>query len=50
MEHSGSVGKAINWFSHTAFSEICVHAFCHMDDISLAKIPLWKRAAQLVEP
>ena len=36
MELSGTVGRALVWYSHTAISEICFHALCHLGGISLA--------------
>ena len=36
MKHSGSVGRALVWYSHTAISDICFHALCHMGDINHA--------------
>ena len=33
MEQSSLVGRALDWYSQTAISEICFHALRHMGDI-----------------
>ena len=50
MKHSSPVGRALACNSHTAISDICFPALCHMGYISLTLIPLWSTVAQLVEP